>query len=193
VWGVVADDMFELVATAIPGCVEVRSRIHGDARGRFVKVFHRQAFVAAGLNTDYPEEFYSVSRRGVIRGLHFQSPPMDHIKLVYCVAGEVQDAVLDLRQGSPTYGRHALVALSAEVGNMMYIPRGLAHGFCAVSETATLVYKVSGAYSPTHDCGVLWNSAGIAWEVNEPILSERDRTHPSLDNFASPFNYEAVG
>lgn len=167
--------------------------VHWDARGRFVKVFHRQAFAAAGLNTEYPEEFYSVSHRGVIRGLHFQSPPMDHVKLVYCVAGEVQDAVLDLRQGSPTYGCHALIELSAQVGNMVYIPKGLAHGFCTLSETATLVYKVSSAYSPEHDCGVLWNSAGIPWSVTDPILSDRDRAHPPFRAFVSPFNSEAAG
>lgn len=192
-WAAVADDMFELIPTSIPGCTEIRPRIHRDARGRFVKVFHRQAFAAAGLNTEYPEEFYSVSCRGVIRGLHFQLPPMDHIKLVYCVAGEVQDAVLDLRQGSPAYGRYALIELSADVGNMVYIPRGLAHGFCTLSETATLVYKISSVYSPTHDCGVRWNSAGIPWAATEPVLSERDCTHPPFWTFRSPFDYEAAG
>ncbi len=192
-WAAVADDMFELVPTSIPGCTEIRPRIHRDARGRFVKVFHRQAFAAVGLNTEYPEEFYSVSHRGVIRGLHFQSPPMDHIKLVYCVAGEIQDVVLDLRRGSPTYGRHVPIKLSAQIGNMVYIPQGLAHGFCTLSETATMVYKVSNGYSPTHDCGVLWNSAGIPWAAIEPVLSERDRAHPSLETFQSPFSYEAAG
>lgn len=191
--GAVADEMFELISTLIPGCLEIRPRIHGDARGRFVKVFNRQAFAAAGLNTDYPEEFYSVSHRGVVRGLHFQSPPMDHIKLVYCVAGQIQDAVLDLRRGSPTYGRHVLFELSAEAGNMVYIPRGLAHGFCALSETAILVYKTSSVYSPTHDCGVLWNSVGIRWAATEPVLSKRDRAHPPLEAFQSPFCYEVVG
>jgi len=189
----VADDMFELVPTVIPGCMEIRPRIHGDARGRFVKVFHRQAFTAAGLHTDYPEEYYSVSRRGVIRGLHFQSPPMDHIKLVYCVAGEIQDVVLDLRRGSPTYGRHVPIELSAQIGNMVYIPRGLAHGFCTLSETAVMVYKVSSVYSPAHDCGVLWNSAEIPWETDHPVLSERDRAHPPFGAFQSPFSYEAAG
>lgn len=184
--------MFELVPTVIPGCIEMRSLVHRDARGCFVKVFHRQAFAAAGLNADYPEEFYSVSHRGVIRGLHFQWPPMDQAKLVYCVDGEVQDAVLDLRLGSPSYGRHALIELSAQAGNMVYIPRGLAHGFCVLSETATLVYKVSTMYSPTHDCGVLWNSAGIPWVATEPVLSERDCAHPPFEAVLSPFSYEAT-
>lgn len=189
----VMSGMFEMIATSIPGCVEIRPHVHEDDRGRFVKVWHRHVFADAGLNTEYAEEYYSASRQGVIRGLHFQSPPMDHVKLVYCVAGRAQDAVLDLRLGSPTYGCHALIELSAQTGNMVYIPEGLAHGFCALSETATLVYKVSSVHSPEHDCGVLWNSAGIPWSVTDPILSERDRAHPPFGAFLSPFNYETTG
>lgn len=185
------DAMLEVVPTAIPGCVELRPRVRKDERGRFVKIFHREAFAAHSLATDYAEEYYSVSRCGVIRGLHFQKPPMDHAKLVYCVAGEVQDVVLDLRKGSPTYGEHAVVELSAAAGNMVYLPPGLAHGFCTRSETATLIYKVTTVHSPDHDCGVLWNSAGIDWAASEPMLSLRDRRHPALATFASPFAYEA--
>ncbi len=183
------DGLFELVDTTIPGCVELRPRLQEDMRGRFVKVFHRDAFAAAGLATDYAEEYYSTSHRGVIRGLHFQLPPHDHAKLVYCVSGKVQDVVLDLRVGSPSQGGHKLVELSAEAGNMLYIPPGLAHGFCVLGESATLVYKVTSVYSAAHDAGILWNSAGIAWAVENPILSERDRAHPTLADFASPFVY----
>lgn len=188
----IGDGMFELVATAIPGCLEVRPRLLADERGHFVKVFHRDIFAAAGLASHFAEEYYSVSRRGVVRGLHFQRPPMDHAKLVYCVAGRIQDAVVDLRAGSPTLGRHALVELSAEAGNMLYIPSGLAHGFCVLSESATLVYKVTSVYSPEHDAGILWDSVGIPWAEREPILSARDRGHPALADFASPFVYEAA-
>lgn len=187
------DAMFEVIATAIPGCVEIRPQLHDDERGRFVKVFHRQAFAAHGLATDYAEEYYSVSRRGVIRGLHFQTPPMDHAKLVYCVAGAVQDVALDLRRGSPAYGEHAVVELSAERGNMLYLPAGLAHGFCTRSEMATMVYKVTSLHSPGHDCGILWNSASIAWAATEPIVSDRDRRHPALRDFATPFVFGQTG
>lgn len=189
----VMNGMFEMIATSIPGCVEIRPHVHEDDRGRFVKVWHRHMFADAGLYIEYAEEFYSVSRCGVIRGLHFQLPPMDQVKLVYCVSGRVQDAVLDLRRNSFTYGRFALVELSAQVGNMLYIPKGLAHGFCTLSETATMVYKVSSAYSPEHDCGVLWSSAGIPWSITDPILSDRDRAHPSFGAFVSPFDGEAAG
>lgn len=187
------DGVFKTIDTVIPGCVEIRPHIYEDNRGRFVKVWNRQVFVDAGLYSEYAEEFYSVSRCGVVRGLHFQLPPMDHVKLVYCVSGRVQDAVLDLRRNSFTYGRFALVELSAQVGNMLYIPKGLAHGFCTLSETATMVYKASSAYSPEHDCGVLWSSAGIPWSITDPILSDRDRAHPSFGAFVSPFDGEAAG
>ncbi len=180
---------FELITTSLRGCLEIRPRLLDDERGRFVKVFHQAAFASAGLATEFVEEYYSVSRRGVIRGLHFQHPPRDHAKLVYCVAGRVQDAVVDLRVGSPTEGRHALVELSAETGNMVYIPSGLAHGFCVLSDSATLVYKVTSVHSPEHDAGIRWDSAGIPWAVTAPILSERDRQHPGLAGFASPFSY----
>lgn len=188
----VADAMFELVATTIPGCHEVRPRILGDARGRFVKVFSQDAFASAGLATEFAEEYYSVSRQGVIRGLHFQVPPMEHAKLVYCVDGRVQDAVVDLRTGSPGEGRCAVVELSAEEGNMLYIPPGLAHGFCVLSASATLVYKVTSLYSPRHDKGILWDSAGIPWAVKNPVLSDRDRAHPRLADFESPFRFRGA-
>jgi dTDP-4-dehydrorhamnose 3,5-epimerase len=155
-----------------------------------VKVFHEQAFAAQGLKTDFAEEYYSVSHKNVIRGLHFQLPPMDHVKMVYCVAGEVMDAVVDLRTGSPTYGQCALFELNAAKANSIYIPKGMAHGFCARSDQAIMVYKVSTIYSPAHDAGVLWNSVGIPWPTTEAILSERDQSFPPLDKFASPFRYE---
>ena len=132
-----------------------------------------------------------MSRRGVVRGLHFQGPPADHAKLVFCTQGRVQDGVIDLRVGSPTFRQHALVELSADAANMLYIPAGMAHGFCVLSESATLVYKVSSQYSPDHDAGVLWNSAGIPWAVADPVLSPRDAAFPRLDAYTSPFRYVA--
>jgi dTDP-4-dehydrorhamnose 3,5-epimerase len=180
---------FLISPTSIPGCLEIRPRIHKDHRGHLIKVFQKEAFREMGLCTDFSEDFYSVSRHGVLRGLHFQAPPADHVKLVYCVDGVIQDAVLDLRCDSPTFRRHALVRLSAEEGNMLYIPRGLAHGFCTLSETAIVAYKTSSSHSSEHDRGVLWNSAGIPWAEKSPQVSERDRTLPPLESFQSPFTY----
>lgn len=182
--------MFILNETGINGCFEVQPRLFDDARGRFVKVFHKDEFTKLGLETEFAEEYYSHSTGGVIRGMHFQNPPSDHVKVVYCVHGEVQDVVLDLRKGSPTYGQSVAIRLSAQQGNFIYIPKGLAHGFCATSESAILVYKVSTVYDPKSDSGVLWNSFGYAWETSKPILSERDANFAPLNQFVSPFNYE---
>lgn len=170
--------------------MELQPKAFGDARGRFVKVFHEQAFRDLGLHTDFAEEYYSVSHRNVIRGLHFQTPPHDHVKLVYCVQGEVLDVVLDLRVGSPTYGQHATFRLSAEKANSIYIPKGMAHGFCALSDEAIMVYKVSTVYAPHNDAGVRWDSAGIDWPTASPIISDRDAGFAGFGEFTSPFTYE---
>ena len=118
------------------------------------------------------------------------APPSDHAKLVYCIRGQVLDAVVDLRRGSPTFGRHATFDLCAEKANALYLPPGLAHGFCTMSETATVVYKVTTEYAPEHDGGILWNSAGIGWTEASPVLSGRDLGFPPLENFQTPFVWQ---
>ena len=179
--------------TAIPGCFEIIPRIFRDHRGLLVKTFHEQLFRENDLNTSWREEYYSVSRGGVLRGLHFQRPPHDHVKMVYCAEGSVLDAVLDLRKGSPSYGRHILIELSSATGNMLYLPSGLAHGFYVTSETAVMMYKVSSVHAPDCDSGVLWNSAGIPWPDETPALSDRDARFPALENVSSPFSYRNDG
>ena len=164
--------------------------IHRDARGSFVKILHKELYTAAGLNWCFAEEYYSVSAQRVLRGLHFQLPPHDHIKLVYCLEGVVIDAVVDLRKGSPAYGLHAIFELSPKNGAALYIPRGLAHGFYVTSPRATLVYKTETVYAPSHDSGISWNSAGIAWPDPAPLLSDRDKTFPMMKDFNSPFEYD---
>jgi dTDP-4-dehydrorhamnose 3,5-epimerase len=176
--------IFTRTETAIPGCFELQPRKLDDARGSFVKTFHCTAFAELGLATDWREEYYSVSGKGVLRGLHFQAPPHDHAKLVYCVSGSVLDAVLDMRTGSPSYGCHALLELSAEKANMLYIPKGLAHGFYTLSDKATMMYKVTTVYAPAADSGVLWSSAGIPWPDTSPLISERDSSFPLFRDLA---------
>jgi len=176
--------------TIIPGCFEISPYVFTDERGSFVKTFHYDIFHNHGLETEWREEYYSVSRKGVLRGLHFQLPPHDHVKLVYCIAGSVLDAVLDLRKGSPTFGQFLLTELSAEKANMLYIPKGLAHSFYTLSESATMMYKVTTVYSSENDAGILWNSAGIVWPDREPITSQRDSSFPTLSAFTdNPFRY----
>lgn len=176
--------------TTIPGCFEIIPRLLRDERGLFVKTYHQELFQQYNLNTNWCEEYYSKSYRGVLRGMHFQLPPYDLVKLVYCTDGAVLDAVVDLRKGSPAYGQHILLELNAEIGNILYLPRGLSHGFYVQSDSATILYKVSSVYAPQHDTGILWNSAGIKWPTKDPIISERDSMFPTLANFSSPFYFD---
>src|SRR6266568_5622159 len=180
--------MFTLTPSKIGDCLEIQPHVMEDSRGRFVKIFHAPEFEKRGLETSFVEEFFSISHKNVIRGLHFQLPPKDHVKIVYCQQGEAMDVVVDLRLGSPTYGEFEIFNLSAENANGIYIPTGLAHGFCALSESAVMVYKVSSVYSPEHDAGVRWDSMNIPWPVANPTLSSRDLKLPSFIDFISPFH-----
>jgi dTDP-4-dehydrorhamnose 3,5-epimerase len=178
--------------TQIPGCYQLTPTVFQDQRGSFVKTFHEQVFAEHHLQTNFAEEYYSVSHQGVLRGLHFQLPPQAHTKLVYCVQGQVMDVVVDLRVGSPTYLQTEIFDLSAEKANLIYIPAGLAHGFYVTSAIAIMIYKVTTVYSAADDTGILWNSAGIAWTDPNPIVSQRDSELQPLSDFKSPFVYNAV-
>ncbi|MFB1490753.1 MULTISPECIES: dTDP-4-dehydrorhamnose 3,5-epimerase [unclassified Thiocapsa] len=179
-----------LTETRIPGCYELQARRLTDERGIFVKTYHREGFETLGLRTDWVEQYYSVSQPGVVRGLHLQLPPHDHAKLVYCIAGQVRDVALDVRRGSPTYGEHLCIELSAERANMLYLPSGLAHGFCTFDQPATLVYNVTSVYHPESDTGIRWDTANIDWPHKTPQLSDRDQSFPSLPTFQTPFKYQ---
>jgi dTDP-4-dehydrorhamnose 3,5-epimerase len=179
----------ELVPTSISGCFEIRAQVFADDRGTFVKTFHRDTFAKWGLATNFAEQFYSTSKQGVLRGLHFQMPPCDHAKLVTCVSGKVLDAALDLRKDSPTYGKHALIELDSGKGNMIYIPSGMAHGFYTVTGPATLLYNTTTVHSPAHDSGIRWDSAGIAWPGGAPVISPRDGQFVTLADFNTPFSF----
>ncbi len=157
-----------------------------DLRGSFVKTYLRSEFARQGVQFDFAEEFYSSSRKDVIRGMHFQLPPHDHVKLVYCPAGAVLDVLLDLRAG-PGYGKLASVELSEQNPGLVLIPRGVAHGFRSLSNDSVMVYKTSTEHVPTHDAGVHWDSFGFDWECAAPILSDRDLGHGAFSQLSSPF------
>jgi dTDP-4-dehydrorhamnose 3,5-epimerase len=176
--------------TELPGCFELQSKVFQDERGLFIKTFHSEMFTEIGLQTEWAEEFYSISHKGVLRGLHFQIPPHDHDKLVYCVSGEILDVVVDLRIGSPSYGKTCIFELRADIANMVYIPRGMAHGFYTLSDSAAMVYKVSTVHAPSNDAGILWNSVDVPWPNTNPTISQRDRSFPTLSDFVSPFIYK---
>ncbi len=173
--------------TPVSGCFELLPKVHKDKRGTFVKIFHAPGFKKLGLEGTFTEEFYSVSSKGVLRGLHFQAPPAAHIKLVCCLEGEVLDAVLDLRKRSRTYGKAFTIKLNAEKSNMLYIPKGCAHGFYSLSANSLMLYRTSTVHSVENDAGILWNSAGIKWPARKPVISPRDAAFPELGDFKSPF------
>lgn len=178
--------MFEV--TPLPGCMRLRLAVHRDARGSFVKTFHAPAWTAQGLCTRFEEDFFSISRQGVLRGFHVVTPPRAGAKLVYAVQGRVLDALLDLRRGSPGFGQVHGFELDAEAGDALYVAPGVAHAFLAVSELAVIGYKTEFAHDPTTDHGVRWDSTPFRWPEDHPILSARDQGLPGLADFSSPFD-----
>lgn len=172
----------------LSGARLLQTRRLQDKRGDFIKTYHAGFFAELGLPFSVAEEYYSVSRRNVIRGMHFQVPPAEHWKLVYCVRGRVLDVVLDLRRGSPHYGRAGSCELSAANACLLVIPPGVAHGFAAREDESVLVYKTTSVHSPAHDAGVRWDSFGFNWEISAPIVSDRDAAFPAFADFSSPFS-----
>lgn len=171
----------------IPGLILVEPKWVADDRGLFVKTFHELIWRKAGIHFVVQEEFYSTSRAGVLRGMHFQVPPRAHDKVVSCLHGEVLDVVLDLRVGSPTFGQWQSFKLSQENRHLLFIPAGLAHGFLARTEECLVHYKTSTTHSPEHDRGIRWDSFGMDWGKTVPLVSPRDAGFPTLADFESPF------
>lgn len=170
----------------LPGAYHVPLARLGDARGAFVKTHAVSALARLGIHFELREEFYSLSRRDVVRGMHLQLPPHDHDKIVYCPQGRALDVLLDLRKGEG-YGRSRGVLLGAGEPALVFIPRGVAHGFKALEDDTLMVYKTSSEHAPTHDAGVRWDSFGFDWDCAAPLTSERDCRHPALADFDSPF------
>lgn len=177
----------DLKPTTIPGCYLVDPEIHEDARGSLTKTYRRSVFEALGAGQHFEEHFSTWSHTGVLRGLHFQTPPSASGKLVTCLQGRVLDAVLDLRRGSPLFGGHVLFELDGSVGAGVYLPAGVAHGFYVLSGPALLTYAMTVAYDPLRDDGVLWSSAGVSWPDCRPLVSSRDAALPPLSDFSTPF------
>lgn len=173
---------FSFIETSIKGVYVVEPKKYGDDRGYFMETYKKKDFDEAGLVYDFIQDNQSKSKKGVLRGLHFQKT-FPQAKLVRCIEGEVFDVCVDLRQGSPTYGKWEGVILSAEKGNQFMIPRGFAHGFVVLSETATFCYKCDELYHPEDEGGLMWNDPdiGIEWPyVEEVLLSEKDKLHKPL-------------
>lgn len=185
----------EWIKLPLAGCWLLRSGQKEDERGYFQKLFHQPTFAARGLETSFAESYLSSSHRGVVRGMHFQLPPADHAKLVSCIAGRVRDGLVDLRRDSPTYLQSYSLILSETEAELVYIPRGVAHGFAALENHSVMWYLVGSAYEPQADSGVHSDSVGIDWwQGEEPpeavIVSQRDRSFTPLAQFNSPFVFE---
>lgn len=174
----------------------IRPRRFGDARGWFAETYSVPAMAALGIADTFVQDNHSLSvATFTLRGLHFQKPPRAQAKLVRCVRGRIWDVAVDVRVGSPTFGQHAGIELSAENGCQLYVPIGFAHGFLTLEPECEVVYKCSDTYAPDHDGGVRWDSVGIGWPIPAgmtPELSVKDGMLPALAHFASPFTYDGT-
>lgn len=181
----------EVIKTDIEGVVIIEPRIFKDARGYFFESYNKKEFDEKVGPVDFVQDNESCSTKGVMRGLHFQRPPFTQAKLVRCVKGRVLDVAVDIRKGSPTYGKHVAVELSEDNHRQFLVPRGFAHGFAVLSDVAVFQYKCDNLYHPEADGGIsiLDESLGIDWmlDPSEAILSEKDTKHPLLKDFDSPF------
>lgn len=175
-----------LLNELLPGAWVIELNRLNDERGFFQKTYLKEAFLDMGISFDCAEEYFSVSKKNVVRGMHFQTPPFDHAKLVYCPVGSVLDVLLDIRSG-PGYGKTASIELGAADSLALYIPSGIAHGFKALENQTMMIYKTSTAYAPANDAGIAWNSFGFGWGIDLPTVSKRDREHPNFDQFNTPF------
>lgn len=183
----------EVIKTAIEGLVIIEPKVFQDSRGYFFESFSQREFEEKVRKVNFVQDNESMSSYGVMRGLHFQRPPYSQSKLVRCVKGKVLDVAVDIRKGSPTYGQHVAVELSEDNHRQFFVPRGFAHGFVVLSETAIFQYKCDNFYAPEADGGISIKdeSIGIDWQIptENAILSEKDLKHVCLRDFDSPFDY----
>jgi dTDP-4-dehydrorhamnose 3,5-epimerase len=175
---------------AIPDVLLIEPARFGDSRGFFSEVWSRRTLAQHGLEAEFVQDNHSLSREvGVVRGLHFQTPPAAQGKLVRVVRGAILDVAVDIREGSPTFGRHVAAVLSAENWRQLWVPRGFAHGFATLEPDTEVIYKVDAYYDRAADAGILWNdpALGIEWPVTEAVLSDKDRAAPRLADIPPPF------
>ena len=181
----------KITKTSISGLVIIEPKIFNDSRGYFYEPYNKSNFDKLICETNFIQDNESKSSKGVLRGFHFQKPPYDQAKLVRCIKGEVLDIALDLRKKSNTYGKYEKVILSGKNKKQFFVPRGFAHAFLVLSETAIFSYKVDNIYAPQSDSGIIWNDPSllINWGIDDSklIISEKDKSLGELKNFESPF------
>ena len=179
--------MFQFEPLALDGAFMITLPAFEDNRGSFIKTFQSHFFQQHNIDFTLAESYFSLSKKDVIRGMHFQVPPHHHSKIVFCPQGSILDVLVDLRTDSKTYGQYVANELSAQNHKAYFIPEGFAHGFKALTENAMTYYLVSSEHSKDHDAGIHYNSIRMNWETTTPIISERDLSFPTLNDFQSPF------
>ena len=181
----------KFIETKISDLIIIEPTVFGDARGYFLESYNQNKFEEVVGKTSFVQDNESKSFKGVFRGLHFQKPPFQQAKLVRCIEGEVLDVAVDIRKNSKTYGKHISVLLSGENKRQLFVPRGFAHGFLVLSDSATFAYKVDNPYAPEFDAGIRWNDKelNIQWGMKdgEVMVSEKDAELPFFLEFESPF------
>lgn len=186
---------FEFIRTEIPEVVLIKPKVFGDERGFFMETYKKSEFEKFGIDTDFVQDNHSRSVKGVLRGLHFQKEPYAQGKLIRCIRGKIFDVAVDIRKGSPTFGKWVGFELSEENKYLLWIPKGFAHGFLTLSDEAEVIYKVSGAeYNPQSEAGIIWNDPDISinWPlegIEKIILSEKDKKLPRLKDTDLNFFY----
>lgn len=180
---------FKVHTTAIEGLLILEPAVFGDERGYFMESYSEKAFREVGLHMQFVQDNTSFSRKGILRGLHFQAPPYGQGKLVSVVKGHVLDVAVDIRKDSPTYGQHVMVHLSDENHKLFYIPPGFAHGFLVISEECYFAYKCTNVYDRASEGGLMWNDPAldIDWQTSTPLISEKDSHYLPFGQFVSPF------
>jgi len=176
---------------SISGLCVITPRVFDDPRGYFFESYSKKSFIEAGITDDFVQSNQSLSQKGVLRGLHFQTPPHAQAKLVRVIQGSVLDVAVDVRKNSSTYGQNFSIVLSAENKKMFYVPIGFAHGFLTLEDNTIFSYKCGNYYNKASEQGILWNDTtlNIDWGISDPILSEKDVENCSFRDFDSPFNY----
>ena len=173
----------KIIETKLPGVLIIEPDVFGDSRGFFMETYHKERYRAIGIEAEFVQDNTSFSRKGTLRGLHFQYPH-GQAKLVQVFMGEVFDVAVDIRKGSPKFGQWFGARLSSDNKQQLFIPAGFAHGFCVLSDTALFSYKCTDFYSPTDEKGVLWSDPdiGIEWPLDDPLLSDKDEKYPCVKN-----------
>jgi dTDP-4-dehydrorhamnose 3,5-epimerase len=184
---------FEFISLKIPGLLLIKPRVLGDDRGYFMELYKRSEFFKAGITEHLVQDNFSRSKKGVLRGLHYQKSPKAQGKLISCIKGKIYDVAVDIRKGSPYYGKWSGIELTEENKHLLYVPPGLAHGFQVVSDLAEVMYKCTEEYSPENDRGIIWNDPGlqVVWPIQDPLLSEKDKAHPRLRDAENNFIFNA--